>query len=582
MALTAVNDGGSRGRPVPDPVKATGSDRPLPSAAALAAGLSGGTGAAGVERLPAFSELLANILGSQDTGGQRPEVIERSREPARSRVVERDKAVERERASRAESSAVHRGKGAARERAARSGEEGVQTGGESEVRAEKVQLERTSASEAGDQAAREGSAERSASTAGAADGAGGSGRGGAASATPGDGTSLDAASATQQATKAAVSTLAVPVIPGLVEQQLATGKAVATAGANNLGTAGAGQATVDARLGAATSNQQVQADVSGGTTGQEARPGDAGPASLAEATAESAKQGRSVASSLAQPLAGTGDGQASTSSLRVAQLAAAGQSSQAQVGQGNPSLSQVAQVEAGAAPGQTEDVGAPTVPLTAQNAAAKAMQTSAGRVDVAAERVDATAPKQSEVSTPPISATRRGDSSAGAARMLDLRSTGKSGPSENPTLERVRIAIAKLQAKGGGTAKIVLHPPRLGTVKIHVQTRDGVVWARFEPESMAARHVLVQNQDVLRDALGRQGLELGGFEVSTGGPEAKDGEDFAQPGAQAEQGEDGAGGADSDESEGDADDLGDGVDGGNQAGDAEDGSQRRVRVNLVA
>lgn len=582
MALTAVNDGGSRGRPVPGPVKATGSDRPQPSTAALAAGLSGGTVAADEARLPAFSELLANILGSQDTGGQRPEVIERSREHARSREIDRDKAGKRERSSIAGSSAADRGEGAARERAARSSAEGSQAAGESEVRSDKAQPERTSARDDGDQVARESSADRSVAAAEAADEATGSSQGEAVSASAGDGTGRDVATATQQVAKAAISTAAVPVIPDSLGQQLATGKAVATASATNVATSGDGQATVESPLGTGSSNQQLQADVRGGLAGQEGKLGDAASKPLVDVTVDNAKQGPSVVSSLAQQVAGEGDGQASASSLRAAQLAVAAQSNQAQDGQGNPSLTQAAQVEAGAVPGQTEDGGSPTVPLSAQNAAAKAVQATAGRVDVSAERVETGGPSRAEVTTPPLSVLRRGDSSAGAARMVDLRPAGTSGPNQSPILERVRIAIAKLQAKGGGSAKIVLHPPKLGTLKIQVQARDGVVWARFEPDSMAARHVLVQNQDVLRDALGRQGLELGGFEVSAGGADGQGEDPLAQSGAQADQAEDGAEGSGQTEVDEDSDDPGGGSDGGDRTGAASDGSDRPVSVNLVA
>ena len=214
------------------------------------------------------------------------------------------------------------------------------------------------------------------------------------------------------------------------------------------------------------------------------------------------------------------------------------------------------------------------MPLSAQNAAAKAVQASAGRAEVSTEKVETAGPSRTEVTTPPLTVSRRGDSSAGAARMVDLRPAGTSGPNQSPILERVRIAIAKLQAKGGGSAKIVLHPPKLGTLKIQVQARDGVVWARFEPDSMAARHVLVQNQDVLRDALGRQGLELGGFEVSAGGPDGQGEDPLAQSGAQADQAEDGAEGSGQTEVDEDSDDPGGGSDGGDRTGAAGDGSDR--------
>ncbi|MFH1549793.1 MAG: flagellar hook-length control protein FliK [Planctomycetota bacterium] len=85
------------------------------------------------------------------------------------------------------------------------------------------------------------------------------------------------------------------------------------------------------------------------------------------------------------------------------------------------------------------------------------------------------------------------------------------------TIEKIVRSIRVAVERGESRVRILLEPPRLGSVRIQMAIKDGVLNASFETQTPAARHVITQNLAHLRAALEEQGIEVGEFSVSVEG-----------------------------------------------------------------
>src|SRR5690606_4375376 len=86
----------------------------------------------------------------------------------------------------------------------------------------------------------------------------------------------------------------------------------------------------------------------------------------------------------------------------------------------------------------------------------------------------------------------------------------------------------------GGELRLRLAPPELGQMQLKVQMENGVLSARLEVETAAARSVLLENMPQLRERLGAQDVKLGNFDVdlmdhSQEGPRDQWSGEFEQP-----------------------------------------------------
>ena len=112
---------------------------------------------------------------------------------------------------------------------------------------------------------------------------------------------------------------------------------------------------------------------------------------------------------------------------------------------------------------------------------------------------------------------------AGAAASADQASNAQEaqlpeppgfGPAERAqNLERVRQALRICVRRGLRAASLQLEPPQLGRLRMQVTVEQGVVHAIVRTETAEAQGLLLAGLDQLREALGVQELELGGFEV---------------------------------------------------------------------
>ena len=98
-----------------------------------------------------------------------------------------------------------------------------------------------------------------------------------------------------------------------------------------------------------------------------------------------------------------------------------------------------------------------------------------------------------------------------------------------------RVARA-FQAVGnsGGSVRLRLRPPDLGSLRLELTVRNGAMTARLEVETAAARNALLDNLPALRDRLAQQDIKIERFDVDladdqSGGSPRQPGEN-PQPG----------------------------------------------------
>ena len=99
---------------------------------------------------------------------------------------------------------------------------------------------------------------------------------------------------------------------------------------------------------------------------------------------------------------------------------------------------------------------------------------------------------------------------------------GSSGDAETTPaadqLDRVRFVqrvSRAFEAVGdrGGSIRLRLHPPELGSLRLELTVRNGVMNARVEAETPAARNLLLDHLPALRDRLAEQQIKVERFDV---------------------------------------------------------------------
>ncbi len=89
-----------------------------------------------------------------------------------------------------------------------------------------------------------------------------------------------------------------------------------------------------------------------------------------------------------------------------------------------------------------------------------------------------------------------------------------SGPPIDAQRILTRVARAFVLAQdGGGELRLRLSPAELGSLRLEVRVQEGVLTARVEAETPAARTVLIENLPALRERLAEQGVRIERFDV---------------------------------------------------------------------
>lgn len=164
--------------------------------------------------------------------------------------------------------------------------------------------------------------------------------------------------------------------------------------------------------------------------------------------------------------------------------------------------------------------------------AAPAVKTTAG--PEAAAAVPQGAEAQPGAAAPTVSVEAPADAASvqgGSSRTAAVEQARSAGPAAGPQAEegggvdRVRFVqrVARaFEAIGdrGGTVRLRLHPPELGSLRLELTVKGGAMTARVEADNPTARHVLLDNLPALRDRLAQQDIRVERFDVDLSGRSA--------------------------------------------------------------
>ncbi|MHB1035591.1 MAG: flagellar hook-length control protein FliK [Pirellulales bacterium] len=159
----------------------------------------------------------------------------------------------------------------------------------------------------------------------------------------------------------------------------------------------------------------------------------------------------------------------------------------------------------------------------ALSAAENALETMASELASAKDARDADGDATIKDPSPKPPATGAPHARAGesARTLTNLDPAGPhSGarPSGASEVERVRFIqrVARAFQTAGdrdGSVRLRLSPPELGSLRLEVTVRGGVMTARLEAEHPAARTMLLENLPALRDRLAEQNIKIARFDV---------------------------------------------------------------------
>ena len=96
----------------------------------------------------------------------------------------------------------------------------------------------------------------------------------------------------------------------------------------------------------------------------------------------------------------------------------------------------------------------------------------------------------------------------------DQNANADATPQVDPARFVSRVAKAFQTAnERGGTLQLRLSPPELGSLKIQLNVKDGVMSASLETDNANARRVLLDHLPALRDRLAEQNIRVDRFDV---------------------------------------------------------------------
>jgi len=84
-------------------------------------------------------------------------------------------------------------------------------------------------------------------------------------------------------------------------------------------------------------------------------------------------------------------------------------------------------------------------------------------------------------------------------------------------VQRVEQAFAAMGDRGG-SVRLKLSPPELGSVRVEITVNKGVMKAHFEAETKEAKNLLLENLPALRDKLAQQNIKIQKFDVDLRDP----------------------------------------------------------------
>ncbi len=88
-----------------------------------------------------------------------------------------------------------------------------------------------------------------------------------------------------------------------------------------------------------------------------------------------------------------------------------------------------------------------------------------------------------------------------------------AAPPPPPAADALAVQTEWLATRGGGSARLVLHPPELGEIAIRVTLREGSVDVVMIAHEAAAKAIAEEQSDRLAQAFSNRDLRMGSFEV---------------------------------------------------------------------
>ncbi len=143
--------------------------------------------------------------------------------------------------------------------------------------------------------------------------------------------------------------------------------------------------------------------------------------------------------------------------------------------------------------------------------------TDVGSTTDAAQTSSATTTPQppTSSSTPTVVAgnpTQTNSSAGNATSGSEQDNSTGNGIDRVRFVQRVARAFQSV-GSSGGSIRLRLSPPELGSVKLEVTVKDGVLTAHAQTETAAARDAMVDNLPALRERLAEQNIQVDQFDV---------------------------------------------------------------------
>lgn len=156
-------------------------------------------------------------------------------------------------------------------------------------------------------------------------------------------------------------------------------------------------------------------------------------------------------------------------------------------------------------PASGETAGSPAAPAAASATAAAASESNAAINAPSAVAGAGNTRTDSGATATEARATDSGRTADGALSNLDAADRARF-------VQRVSQAFRAANERGGHV-RLRLHPPELGSLRVELKITDGVMSARMEAESAAARDLLAEHLPVLRQRLADHGIRVERFEL---------------------------------------------------------------------
>jgi flagellar hook-length control protein FliK len=197
-----------------------------------------------------------------------------------------------------------------------------------------------------------------------------------------------------------------------------------------------------------------------------------------------------------------------------------GQEKTARQGENNePSAAGIAETAVSSAVSQNAPSGAAAVSSAALQAAVNAAPTPTTSAEDKIDALTAKAASNDKFANPVNASPRLEQSAAKTTAAASQGNGDETGSQVDSTrfVQRVEQAFAAMSDKGG-TLRLKLSPPELGSVHMEITVSKGVMKARLEAETKEAKNLLLENLPALRDRLAQQNIKIQKFDVDLRDP----------------------------------------------------------------